>query len=113
VAIYRLYLKNESGVILCREDFDAESRDGAAKIAWALCDACSDICQSFELWQGDHRIHCAGTPIATLTARDLGVYTQGIVIERELAIRDSRWLVAESKRLIAKIEEWSDAGRRP
>jgi len=35
-----------------RHDFEAEDDRAAMILAEVLCDACSDMCGFFELWQG-------------------------------------------------------------
>ncbi len=53
---YRVYFLNESGRIEAGHDFEAESDAVALVVADALCEACADMCDRFELWQGVRRV---------------------------------------------------------
>jgi hypothetical protein len=50
-----MYFQNK-GKIDGREDFEADDDVAAIRIARVLYDACSDVCDHFELWQGTHQI---------------------------------------------------------
>jgi len=89
-----------SGRIRAAEEFDAGSDINAIRIARALCDACSDMCETFELWQAARLIRTRPPPYRGVTLSDLSEAQQGIVIEREEAIRASHWALARSRRLI-------------
>ena len=56
MALYRLYVLNDSGRIESGDDFEAPSDDVALVVADMLCEACSDVCDRFELWQGVRRV---------------------------------------------------------
>jgi hypothetical protein len=73
--------------------------EAAVLIARKLRDACSDVCDTFELWQGARRV---GWPLnsAGISPEQMNACTQKIVVEREIAIRDSAWQLARSKRLL-------------
>src|SRR5690348_2510541 len=99
---YRVYFRTTRGTIAGREDFKAEGDWSAQVIATELLDACSDVCASFELWDGTRRLdNEAGGP--RLTSADLSRRTQETVIEREIVMRDGHWQVAKSKRLLDRI----------
>jgi len=89
-----------SGRIRAAEEFDAGSDINAIRTARALCDACSDMCETFELWQATRLIRTRPPPYRGVTLSDLSEAQQGIVIEREEAIRASHWALARSRRLI-------------
>jgi hypothetical protein len=112
VATYRVYFRNRTGVIVGRDDFDAEDDAQAMIIARKLRDPCSDICSGFQLWQQMRRVDkafsWAGNPSDGAAARQV----QSIVLEREAAIRDSRWRVAESSRLLEQTQRLLDEVRR-
>ena len=56
MASYRVYFLNEGGRIEAGQDFEAASDAVALVVADMLCDACADVCDRFELWQGVRRI---------------------------------------------------------
>ena len=102
MARYRVYFVNWNASIAGRDDFDAEDDAQAAVIARLLRNACSDRCAGFELWQGAHRVDTLlpkGFDIKELSAR-----VQDIVLERELALRDSKWSIADSQRLLEQTQ---------
>lgn len=107
--MYRLYLKNRSGLVVGREDFEAIDRAQALSIAAAIFNACSDIAADYELWMKDEQIlsHKGGTGSGMRAA--LSDHQQQIVIDVELALRASNWLVADSQRLIQAIEKLNSA----
>jgi hypothetical protein len=95
---YRTYFRG-GGVIVGRDEFDADADKAALLIARNLRNVCSDMCDTFELWQGARRVtwppNCAATSPEQVSER-----TEEIVAEREIAIRDSAWQIARSKRLL-------------
>jgi len=71
-----------------------------------LYDACSDICEAFELWQGRREIHGAQQPHhSTARLADLIEAHQRVTIDREEAISRSKGMIARSRRLIATLDE--------
>ena len=98
MARYRVYFVNWNASVAGRDDFDAEDDAQAAVIARLLRHACSDRCAGFELWQGARRVDTL-LPKGFDTKR-LSSRLQDIVLERELALRDSRWSIADSQRLL-------------
>ena len=108
---YRLYFRNEYSFIIGRDDFPASDDEDALVIARTLADACSDLCTGFELWQSARRVD---TPNVTIpTADDIAARVQDMVLERELVLRDSKWVVAESKRLVKETERLLGPPRQP
>src|SRR5262249_21927719 len=87
-----------------REDFQADDDVAAIRIARVLYDACSDVCEAFELWQGRREIRAAQQP-HHVTARlaDLIEAHQRVTIDREEAISQSKGMIARSRRLIATL----------
>ena len=68
---YQIYLLAD-GRTQAREDFPADDDVAAIRIARALYDACSDVCEAFELWQGKREIRAAQrTNHATVRLADL------------------------------------------
>jgi hypothetical protein len=89
------------GAIVGRDDFGAESDQAATIIAEALCDACSDSCDGFELWQGSRAVGARHASLVQIDAGRLTAQMQAAVIQHEELLRDSRWAVAKSRRLLA------------
>lgn len=106
--LYRVYFRTSFGNIAARDDFTAENDWSALVIASELCDACSDICVSFELWQGLRRVDKEERRRPALTAAQISRRTQETVVQREMTMRDSEWLVAKSKRLAERLRQLTD-----
>ena len=110
VAAYRIYFRGGTGAIVGREDFSAEDHDRALLIAEALCDACSDVCMGYELWQGTRLIDAGvETGPRRLSWRKLAPDIQQSVVDLEERLRDSSWAVAESRRLLEQTSRLVDA----
>ena len=88
-----------------RHDFVAVDDQEAVAMANFLCDACSDHCDSFEVWDGDHRIGAARTPHSLSQIDGLLERRQAAVIEHEETIQRSEWTLAGSKRLLERLNE--------
>ena len=56
MAPYRVYFLNHGGRIEAGHEFEAASDPVALVVADMLCEACADVCDRFELWQGVRRI---------------------------------------------------------
>jgi hypothetical protein len=104
MATYRAYFIGWSGAIRGRDDFDAESDADAIAIAEALCDACSDVCKAFDLWQRTRHVSTSFSSRFKLSSEQIAAKNQETVLQRELVIRDSKWLIASSKRLVEQIQ---------
>ena len=59
--VYSVYFL-VSGRIRARQDFATDNNVDAIRIARLLYDACSDCCESFELWEGDRIIFTRPPP---------------------------------------------------
>jgi DNA-binding response OmpR family regulator len=110
--MYRVYFRDKEGLTAGRHDFGAPSDDSAIMIATLLCDACSDVCNIFELWDGTRRINVAGQQVSAPTAEQINARSQEIVVQGEMAIRDSEWLIARSRRLLEQIKQLTDEATR-
>jgi hypothetical protein len=97
---YRIYFLAGNGRISAHEDFEADTDVSAIRIARALCDACSDVCAGFELWQGQRRIPARQLPHNRASIAELSDAHQRVVIETEESICRSRWAIAQSQRLM-------------
>ena len=103
---YRVYLYSESGSFQGRDEFEAEDDRAAMVVAEHLCDACSDLCASFELWDGGRRVDISFSklPRPSVSVEQITLASQASLVRREEAMRNSRWAVARSQRLIEKME---------
>ena len=98
---YRIFFRDDQNRICGREDFDADSDTTAVCIGQALRDACSDTCETFELWNGQRIIKAPGTSVGYA---ELNERHQEIVLHTEEVIRHSTWLIAESHRLVDLVD---------
>jgi hypothetical protein len=103
LAAYRVYFSN-SDKIHGREDFEAEHDAVAIRIARLLWDACADVCQSVELWQGHRRIPLPRASDRQPSLAELNEAHQRVVVETEEHIRQSEWLIANSRRLLESLD---------
>src|SRR5215472_1613305 len=101
MADYRIYLM-VAGRIRAREDFKADNDIDAIRIAQTLCDACSDSCNSFDLWQGERKVD-PPQGFQPVSFAELTQAHQQIVVETEETLVESDWTIAQSKRLIERI----------
>ena len=99
---YRVYFRNASGIV-GRHDYVADDDQEAIVIADCLCDACSDRCNSFEVWQGDHRVVAPRTPRSARSETEITAKTKAAIVECEEAIQRSQWAIAGSQRLLAHL----------
>jgi hypothetical protein len=100
MAFYRMYFLGGDGRIIGREDFEADDDVAAIRLGRALCDACSDICSGFELWQGLRKLRVRPPPHRRATAADLNEANQAQLIRTEESISGSQWRIAHSQRLL-------------
>ena len=103
---YRLFLRTTEHTIAGRSDFNAADLSSALKIAHRIAQDCSDKCATYDLLE-DGRIVSADTPVRSLTLDFLNEAQQQIVTDREIALRDSKWAIRESRQLLAAIEKSS------
>src|SRR5215472_5268569 len=102
---YRIYFRNQHAFIIGRDDFVAVDDEDAMVVGRKLADACSDLCTDFELCQSTRRLDTS--PGQTIpNANEIAARVQSIVLERELALRDSKWVIAESARLLKETERF-------
>src|SRR5690348_10781001 len=105
--LYRAYFYRSSDWMRGRDDFEAEDDCEAIIMAEALCDACSDVCDHWALWQDIRFVDSSEgkAPRQIDTTRQITRKMQESVIRREIAIRDSRWAIASSRRLIDQTQQ--------
>ena len=97
---YRLYLRDGEKGIVGRDDFDSDNDARALLVARMLRDACSDKCAGFELWQNTRRVDLPCPNWSKFSADEIHAKVESIVLDRELAIRASRWTISDSRRLL-------------
>ncbi|GAA0573742.1 response regulator [Rhizomicrobium electricum] len=102
---YSLYLRGRDGAVVARRSLSAIDDDEAATLAAVLHEASSDIAGQCELWCGDREIV---VPAKVLTAAQVNARLQKLVVDHEIALRDSRWHIAQSRRLLEKIDGWAN-----
>jgi hypothetical protein len=104
---YRIYLRANHRIV-CRQEVAAANDDEARRIAALLAEAASDMCDSFELWQGGRVVTgpdgAFGNGHNWLPA---GIRTRTIVAAE--AILGSGWEVAQSRRLVSQLAGWQRA----
>jgi len=105
---YRLYLCGSDLKIIGKSDFTAEGHISALNVADRIFRACGDICGSYELWEGKTRI---SSPADGGRAAVLSNYEQQVVIDTEIALRDSWTKIGKSRDLLAALERLQ--GRAP
>jgi hypothetical protein len=102
---YRVFFRNAFGIV-GRQDFLAGDERAAVAIAEILCEACSDKCDSFDVWRGVRCVVQQRRPrFPRLSADAITAEGQSVLIECEEAIRKSQWTVASSERLLMRLAE--------
>ena len=104
--LYRLYLKNGSGAIVGRADFDAEEKEQSLVVAAAIFDDCSDIASGYELWSQDDLVLPLGQPAPPPETADLPERQQRLILATEMALYGGDWIIRESTKLAEKIERF-------
>ena len=100
---YRVYFRDATRIV-GRHDFTADDDQAAVTIADVLCDACSDIADSFEVWSGNRSI-VGRTSVSPRAANVIMGRSQEAIIRSMEAIQRSEWIVARSKKLLERIDE--------
>lgn len=102
---YAISLLDGEGHCVISQIITAHSQDDALQIAAVLFDACSDVCAGYEVWNVYGRIRQGAPKSEPPPLRTLREHAQATVIDLGIALRDSHTAIADSKRLIAKLEE--------
>src|SRR5690349_17282728 len=110
---YRIYFKNQHGFVIGRDDFIADDDEHAVAIALALDGACTDVCTGIELWDGIRRVETSMRAAGKLSRSEIVEKVQDTVLEREIVLRESKWVLAQSARLLAETERLLDRQRPP
>jgi hypothetical protein len=100
---YHVCFRNRHTLAIGRDDFFAPNDAHAIVVARTLADACSDLCTGFELWQSEREIdHSKERKLRG--ADEIALKVQGIVLERELVLRESESVIASSARLLEETD---------
>jgi hypothetical protein len=108
MAIYRFRFFDDDDDHTMRGQFDFEAGDDvqAVETVEILFDACSDRCQSWEIWEGELFLVRGPQNIGIpLRASDLTKRRQEYIVYCEEIILQSKWLVASSERLLAELDK--------
>ena len=100
VPSYRVYLLSDLNRIVGRGDFASRDDQAAIIVAELVSVASPDQTASYELWRENLKIG-SGKPSAALSAQDdLDEHIRKATADATLALNDSRWRIAESRRLL-------------
>jgi len=100
---YRLYLLGDDDIIQGYFDFPEESDEAAYEIAALAFDACSDRAMNFELWHNSQRINPLAMPLRAQGQAQANRQAQFVALGERM--RDSRWAIASSKRLLGRLND--------
>lgn len=100
---YRIYLRGPSDNIVGREDFEAEGDEAAMVLARLLYQACNDVAQRFELWQGGRQVDAGSDATTALDALTTRIEDEATQLEERL--RDSHWAIARSETLLERLKQ--------
>ena len=92
-----------SYVISGREEFEAENDAAALAVARVIGNAAGDLCDAFELWDGTR--HVDPSRIVPLDPSIVSASHQDDILRTEEALLSSRWAIAHSRRLLARVKE--------
>jgi hypothetical protein len=82
----------------------------AFAVAFMLADACSEACVQFELWQGQALQGSATGPFCLSPPVHLREHSRQLVIAREIMLHETCKTIAESNRLLRKLNAWFCVG---
>ena len=100
---YRVYFCDSTRIV-GRHDVTANDDQEAVTIADVLCDACSDRCNAFEVWDGDRCV--VGHTLHSPRAADVILAdVQEVIVQSGEAIQRSEWFIASSEKLLQRLEE--------
>jgi hypothetical protein len=86
-----------------RHDFEAADDADALAIARNIFDAATDLCDTFDLWDGTRQVD--QSRMAILQTNAACARRQEHVIRTEEALLSSDWAIARSRRLLARFNE--------
>jgi hypothetical protein len=104
MATYQLVLHDSAERAPARQRLNADDDEEAVTVSSLVAGACSDVCTSYEIWDRHRLVLSAPSGGGDRTIADLSERQQQIVIACEVALRDSRSCIAESKKLLNRID---------
>jgi hypothetical protein len=93
---YRVYFRSQWGAIIGREEFIAANDAAAVGIAKSAWEASSDICYSYDLWQGCRQV------IVLPNIEAMSIAAQESALDLEERLLKSQWAIAKSQRLLER-----------
>ena len=103
---YRLCLLDEKGVTTAREEFIAPSDEAAAEICRVVADACSEHHLGYEIWSFARLVsrvpEVSSVSVAVPAWTEIERGRQSNILDLEESIQQSRWAIAQSRRLVEK-----------
>ena len=102
--LYRIFFRDSDRRIVGRQDFDARDDAHAITTARVLWEACSDVAWGYELFDAN-RCVVLRTPAyrVAIALQEIADCRQDAVVDLEQQMRDSRWAIAKSRRLLVQL----------
>ena len=100
---YRLYLLNKSGHFDASEGLEAENDGDATAMAEVVYDAVSEVFQGYELWFGGRLVASGRQVGVSKSPSDLTPPMKASLLEVMERLRDSRFALRQSPRLLEQI----------
>lgn len=104
--LYKVVLDDPDGHPITEIEYPALSSKQAFAIASILADACPEICERFELWQGETLRGSAAGTFCLPSADQLSEHSRQVLIEREVMLHETCKTIDESDRLLSKLNIW-------
>jgi hypothetical protein len=102
---YRVFILDSLGRIEARQGFLAQDDTEAGIFVALLCDACSDNCAGYELWNRERLVISMRMGQGTHpTLEDISEQRQWNVLKLEETFQQSHWRLSKSKKLLAATE---------
>jgi hypothetical protein len=104
---YRLYFHHGKDRIAIHA-FEAETDIAALALAYALQEACSDLCDRFELWRGLRIIARSADRRGTKRLphlEEIAAQMQATVLEQQRQLLRSRQVISKSRKLLVAMEQ--------
>jgi hypothetical protein len=102
---YRLAFLGPDRTVVWTHELEAQTESEAVLLAYALAEACSDECRSFELWNGARRVREMDAEVLHRIAVSINGLAQENALRHERRIRDSQTQIARSRKLRERIAD--------
>ncbi len=100
---YRLYLRSANRIV-CRHEFAAPNDAEAHQVAELLAEAASDLCNSFEVWQGARVVAWGRGPVSA-GGGERSARVEAALVQAAATILHGEWDVARSNLLAVWLAE--------